>query len=255
MATQPRICILKADGTNCEVETAHACRLAGATAEVVPVNRLRSGELRLADYDGLIVPGGFSYGDDVVSGKILAVELMTRLADALGEFAAAGKPILGICNGFQVLVRTGLLPFGQLGAMRATLAANGSGRFECRWVTLVRTATAGIAATLPERLELPSAHGEGRFWVDEATLAEIEVRGLVALRYAAADGRPTEAFPANPNGSLSAIASISDPSGRVLGLMPHPERHVTRQQHPNWRRRAAGEPDGLRFFQAWVAAA
>ena len=254
--TLPQVCVLKADGTNCEVETAHACRLAGAEAAVVPVNQLRAGEARLADYDGLIVPGGFSYGDDVVSGKILAVELMTRLADALGEFAAAGKPILGICNGFQVLVRTGLLPFGELGTMRATLAANGGGRFECRWVTLVRDGAAGIAAGLPARMALPTAHGEGRFWADPATLADIEARGLVALRYADGAGRPTQDFPANPNGSLAAIAGVTDPTGRILGLMPHPERHVTRYQHPNWRRRPLdAEPDGLAFFRHFVAAA
>jgi phosphoribosylformylglycinamidine synthase len=256
MARQPRIVILKADGTNCEVETAHAVEQAGGLPDIVPVNSLRWGEAHLADYDGLVVPGGFSYGDDVVSGKILAVELMTRLADDLSAFAAAGKPILGICNGFQVLVRTGLLPFGDLGTMRATLAANASGRFECRWVKLGRAAEHGIAATLPERLELPSAHGEGRFWADEATLADLEARGLVALRYLDAGDRPTQAFPANPNGSLSAIAGVTDPSGRVLGLMPHPERHLARYQHPNWRRRPGElDPDGLRFFRAWLAAA
>jgi len=257
MATRPRIAVLKADGTNCEVETAFGVEQAGAEATVLPVNVLREGAARLAEYDGLVVPGGFSYGDDVVSGKILAVELMTRLADELGAFVAAGKPVLGICNGFQVLVRTGLLPFGPLGSrMRSTLAANASGHYECRWVTLVPEPRSPLAPGLPPRLELPVAHGEGRFWADEATLAEIESRGLVALRYADAAGAPTMAFPDNPNGSLAAVAAVSDPSGRVLGLMPHPERHITRHQHPNWRRRTAeGEADGLVFLRHWVRAA
>jgi phosphoribosylformylglycinamidine synthase len=253
--TAPHVCILKADGTNCELETAHACQLVGARTSVVPVNLLRWGEARLADYDALIVPGGFSYGDDVVSGKILAVELMTCLEDQLAAFAAAGKPILGICNGFQVLVRTGLLPFGELGRMRATLAANETGRYECRWVKVVRATDRGLAAGMPEHMTLPSAHGEGRFWADEATLAEIEARGLVAFRYADATGRPTQAFPANPNGSARAIAGVMDPAGRVLGLMPHPERHVAAYHRPDTGRPDDREPDGLTFFRQLMAAA
>ena len=252
----PKVCVIKADGTNCELETAHACRLAGAEAAIVPVNDLRTGEARLGDFDALVVPGGFSYGDDVVSGKILAVELLTRLTDQLADFTAAGKPVLGICNGFQVLVRTGLLPFGTLGRMRATLAVNENGRYECRWVTVVKANDAALVAGLPARMELPSAHGEGRFWANPETLAEIEARGLVALRYADTDGQPTQGFPANPNGALAAIAGVTSPNGRILGLMPHPERHVARHHHPNWRRRPAGaEPDGLAFFRGLVALA
>jgi phosphoribosylformylglycinamidine synthase I len=246
----PRVCVLKADGTNCEIETAHAFKLAGGKAHVVPMNLLRSGAERLADYDVLALPGGFSYGDDVVSGKVMAVELVSFLADALADFALARKPILGICNGFQVLVRTGLLPFGQLGAMRATLALNASGRFECRWVRLRASGSGPLVQGLPEQLELPLAHGEGRFFADEATLADIEAQGLVALRYVDAMGRPTEQYPENPNGAVHAIAGLADPSGRILGLMPHPERYISRFQHPAWRLRAAEqEPDGLAFFR------
>ncbi len=256
MPAKPRICILKADGTNCELETAHACRLAGAEADIVPVNRLRWREARLEGFDGLIVPGGFSYGDDVVSGKVLAVELMTSLADQLGAFVAAGKPVLGICNGFQVLVRTGLLPFGDLGQMRVTLTANERGRYECRWVTVVRVGEGPFVGPLPERMALPVAHGEGRFWADRTTLGQVEAGGLVALRYADADGRPTQAFPHNPNGSLNAIAGVTDPSGRVLGLMPHPERNVARHHHPGWHRRPPDlEPEGVVFFRQLVALA
>lgn len=252
----PRVCILKADGTNCELETAYAFEKVGARPEIVPMNRLRWAEVRLGDYGILVVPGGFSYGDDVVSGKILAVELMSFLADELAAFAAAGKPILGLCNGFQVLVRTGLLPFGELGTMRATLTGNTSGRYECRWVELVPGGRGELGAGLPERLALPVAHGEGRFFAEPEVLERLEAEGLVTLRYVDGTGEPTQAYPANPNGSLHAIAGISDPSGRILGLMPHPERYVERTQHPNWRRRPAGEePHGLIFFRHLVALA
>ncbi len=256
IAPGPRVAILKADGTNCELETAHACRLAGARADVLPMRLLREGEARLADYDALILPGGFSYGDDLVSGKVMAVELLSFLGDALADFVAAGKPVLGICNGFQVLVRTGLLPFGRLGSMQSTLALNAGGRFECRWVRLGVSGGEGALGALPSEMALPLAHGEGRFFAHPDTLGEIEARGLVALRYLDEDGRPTQAYPANPNGALAAIAGLRDPGGRILGLMPHPERYISRFQHPGWRRLPAPEePDGLRFFRAFLAMA
>lgn len=252
----PRVAILKADGTNCELETAHACRLAGAQADILPMNLLRSGEARLADYDALVLPGGFSYGDDLVSGKVMAVELLSFLGDALADFVAARKPVLGICNGFQVLVRTGLLPFGRLGDMESTLALNAGGRFECRWVRLGVGHAAGALEGLPQRMDLPLAHGEGRFYARPEVLAEIEARDLVALRYLDDSGQATQAYPHNPNGALAAIAGLRDPSGRILGLMPHPERYVSRFQHPGWRGRPAPvEPDGLRFFRAFLSQA
>lgn len=253
---RPRAIVLKADGTNCEVETAHALGLAGAEAEIVLMNRLRSGEARLAAYDLLVLPGGFSYGDDVASGKIMAVELLSFLSDALADFVAAGKPVLGICNGFQVLVRTGLLPFGRPGPMQATLAQNESGRYECRWVRVARDGRSDILAGLPDRLELPVANGEGRFYAEPETLERIESAGLVVLRYVDAEGRPSRSYPANPNGSVHAIAGLADPSGRILGLMPHPERFIQRHQHPDWRRRPTDQaPDGLALIRSLVAAA
>jgi len=250
----PRVCVLKADGTNCEDETAHAFALVGARPAVVPMNGLRAGDERLAAYDLLAIPGGFSYGDDVGAGTVMAVELMSFLADELGEFARAGKPILGVCNGFQVLVRTGLLPFGALGTISAALAQNAVGRYECRWVALIPDAAtvSPVVRALPERMSLPLAHGEGRFIAPEATLDRIEAEGLVALRYADAEGHPTGAYPANPNGAARAIAGVTDPSGRVIGLMPHPERFVARHQHPSWRTREHDEPDGLTFFRRLV---
>lgn len=250
---RPSVCILKADGTNCEVETAHAFATAGAVPEIVPMNLLRWGERDLGAYDVMVAPGGFSYGDDVTSGKVMAVELLSFLADDLRSFADAGKPVLGVCNGFQVLVRTGLLPFGELGAPSATLSTNESGRFECRWVRMQRTSDAEIVRGLPDRIELPSAHAEGRFYADDATLARMESDGLVALRYVDEGGDATQQFPHNPNGSLHAIAGVVDPTGRVLGLMPHPERYLARHQHPDVRERDGnGEPDGLAFFRRIV---
>lgn len=255
----PRVCVLKADGTNCEDETAHAFALAGARPAIVPMNALRAGDDRLAAYDVLAVPGGFSYGDDVGAGTVMAVEMMSFLSGELAAFAAAGKPVLGICNGFQVLVRTGLLPFGALGEVSAALAQNAVGRYECRWVTLVPdpAAVSPLAQALPRRLDLPLAHGEGRFVAPDETLDRIEAAGLVVLRYADADGRPTATYPANPNGASRAIAGVTDPSGRILGLMPHPERFVAWQQSPRWRTRPDddGEPDGLTFFRHLVAMA
>ncbi len=252
----PSIAILKADGTNCEIETAHACRLVGANADILPMNTLRSGGATLADYDALIIPGGFSYGDDVAGGQVMAVELMSRLRDQLGDFAAARKPIVGICNGFQVLVRTGLLPFGVPGDAEVALIQNRSGRFECRWVRMLVESGAGdgFLDGLPTTLEMPMAHAEGRFYADPETLSRIEEAGLVALRYAGQGDNPTDEYPANPNGSMGAIAGVADPSGRIFGLMPHPERFTERYQHPDWRGRSAEvEPHGLEFFRSFVA--
>lgn len=253
---KPRFCVLKADGTNCEVETAHGLTVAGSEAEVVPMNLLRWRRRRLAEFDGAVVPGGFSYGDDVASGKIMAVEMMSFLADELAAFASAGKPILGVCNGFQVLVRTGLLPFGEMGRPVAALATNSSGRYECRWVALAVESDELRQAGVPERIELPAAHGEGRFTADADTLDRVEASGRVALRYVDDRSRPTQSYPANPNGSARAIAGVMAGEGRILGLMPHPERYVAAYQHPGWHSgRGPDVPDGLAFLRAVVALA
>ena len=251
---KPQVCILRTDGTNCDRETARAFELAGATPVMVHVNQLHSGQTKLRDYQILALPGGFSNGDDVASGQILANELMSLLADQMQSFALEQKPIIGICNGFQVLVRTGLLPFGQLGQICSTLAGNTSGRFEHRWVEMTVAPHPGCVF-LPEgsrpTIQLPVAHGEGRFIALPQVLDEIERQNLVILRYASY-GFSTQEFPANPNGSLNAIAGICDPTGRIVGLMPHPERFVDLCQHPNWRRGKLRQPDGLGFFQTAV---
>lgn len=257
---RPRACVLKADGTNCEVETAHGLEAVGARADIVPMNRLRWGDARLDAFDLLVLPGGFSYGDDVSSGKIMAVELMSFLADALARFVAAGRPVVGICNGFQVLVRTGLLPFGEIGRQSATLVQNQSGRYECRWVNVAPAGSSTFVRGLPPIVDLPVANGEGRFLAEPAVLDRIESEGLVALRYVDAAGTPAASYPANPNGSQNAIAGLCDPTGRILGLMPHPERYLQAYQGPDWHARGrrgpdGGAPHGLELLRRVVAAA
>lgn len=248
MAT-PTAIVLRAPGTNCDEETAAAWTLAGARAETWHVGRILStpGALDVAQI--LTIPGGFSFGDDLGAGTILASRLGTS-GDALGRFRDRGGLILGICNGFQVLVRAGLLPGGNA-PRRATLTRNDSGRFESRWVRLAPSAAVPSPFfTDDEPIELPVAHGEGKFVADAATLAALDASGQIALRYIDAAGLPTAAYPANPNGSPGGVAAISDATGRVFGLMPHPERHIDPLQHPRWTRRGlAGEGDGLRIFR------
>lgn len=253
---KPRVCILRTDGTNCDQETAYAFNKTGGESHLVHVNQLRSGAEKLSDYQILAVPGGFSYGDDIHSGKVLSVELASFLSDQLRRFVDDGKLVLGICNGFQVLVRTGLLPWGELGTIRAALMENDSGHFECRWTNLFVEPnncvfTQGLGGTV---VQYQAAHGEGKFYTDEATIEKIEQAGQVVFRYVSTtSGQPTQDYPQNPNGSLHAIAGICDKTGRVLGLMPHPERFVEKFHHPNWRRKSLGEPHGLPLFRSAVA--
>lgn len=237
--------ILRTAGTNCDQESAHALRLAGAEPEIVHINQLLSKKVSLDPYSLMIIPGGFSYGDDVAAGKILANELRFKLREALDTFIAQEKRIIGICNGFQVLVKTGYLP-GPAPDQTVTLASNDSGRFQCHWVTMKREKSACQWLNKTDlQWELPMAHGEGKFVTQDAkTLAALEKNRQIVFRYAGT----------NPNGSMNAIAGICSADGNVLGLMPHPERHVSRLQHPEWTRdMAKGKvPVGLQFFQAAV---
>ncbi|OAI54712.1 phosphoribosylformylglycinamidine synthase [Planctomycetaceae bacterium SCGC AG-212-F19] len=247
---QPRVLILRAPGANCDLEAQAAFEMAGAKAERVHVNRLREDPALLKQYQVLVVPGGFTYGDDVAAGKILAMQLTHFLADALHQFRAADKLILGICNGFQVLLKAGLLVQPDDSGPLATLTHNTSGRFEDRWIHLqVRPGKCPFLKDI-DRLYLPVAHGEGNFRVKEQWILQgLEEAGQVVLRYVDGAGQPG-AYPVNPNGAQGDVAGICDPSGRVLGLMPHPERHVLPTQHPQWTRRGlAAEGEGLRLFR------
>jgi phosphoribosylformylglycinamidine synthase subunit PurQ / glutaminase len=267
----PRALILRAPGINRDEDAAAAVELAGGRAERVHVNRLVEGTARLADYGLLVIPGGFSYGDHLGAGKLLAVDLIHRLGEQLAAFVADGRPVIGICNGFQVLVKAGILP-GRESVVRGpwsvveaadngqqttdngqdvTLTDNASGRFECRWVRLAADPASRCVFTLGiERpIEVPVAHGEGRFVArDSAALDALRAGGQVALRYVAAD-RGAPGYPDNPNGSDDAIAGICNPAGNVLGLMPHPEDAIVPVQHPRWTREPwRTEGDGLVIF-------
>jgi phosphoribosylformylglycinamidine synthase len=243
--------IVRAAGTNCDRETAYAFELAGAQTETAHINRLIEGERRMGAYDILVIPGGFSFGDDVAAGKILAVSLMRELGEDIRAFVAAKKPVLGICNGFQALVRMGLLPNldGKF-AQTAALTENDTNRYEDRWVHLKCVSKKCIFTSYDSIVEYPVAHGEGKFVAkDEALLDALFDNGQVVYRYADSRGNPGP-FPVNPNGSPRDIAAVCDPGGTVLGLMPHPERHVFGYQHPRWTREGLKEEgDGLALFR------
>lgn len=229
-----RALILRSAGINCNDETEQGFRMAGAETEQAHVNKFISGEKKLSAYDVIALPGGFSYGDYIAAGSILANQISVKLGKQMEEFIGQGKIVLGICNGFQVLVKTGFLPGD---GMKATLTNNDSGKFECRWVKL--TGKEG-------RLNAPVAHGEGKFVADDDTLDKLEENSQITFRYS------NSAYPANPNGSLRNIAGISNKQGNVIGLMPHPERHLTCQNHPQWARRKCKEGEGLGFFRKIV---
>lgn len=263
MSARPEVAVLFTDGTNCDRETIEAFNLAGADAQRVHVSELEAGGEDLADYEALAIPGGFSYGDDVASGKVLAVELETQLAEQVRAFTERDeKPVIGICNGFQVLVKSGLLPEGSLGAeQRVTLTDNDSNRFECRWVDLRvdpenRCVFLDTDPAEYHYLKLQVAHGEGKLVVPSAEWRELELNRQIVFQYVDDAGTPTERYPANPNGSVKGITGITDKTGRILGMMPHPERSVRADQHPNQRRyRVRREPvptDGLPIFEQLV---
>lgn len=252
-------CVIRTAGTNCDEETRYALESNGARAELVHINNLIAGHHNLADFQILAIPGGFTYGDDVASGKVFAVELMNALPDMLTAFVAKGGLIIGICNGFQVLVKTGLLPDAKITAAserKLTLTHNDSHKFEDRWVWLKSDAnTKCVFAEGNELIHVPVAHGEGKLVARAPeVITDMEKNGQIVYRYVNEDGsEPT--YPADPNGSIGHIAGVCDPTGRVFGLMPHPERHLFPYQHPQWTRRGlAKEADGVRIFRRAVAA-
>ncbi len=250
-----KVLILRTAGTNCDLELARAFELAGASATRLHINQLLADASAFNRHQILAIPGGFSYGDDIASGKILANQLIHHLKQPLQQWVADGKLIIGICNGFQVLVKSGLLPgpMPQLSAddwHPATLTHNAHNRFEDRWVHLRAESPLCKWLTPGQRLHLPIAHGEGRFVTrDASVLNALKANHQIALRYVDSQGNTATNFPDNPNGSTEAIAGICDITGRVFGLMPHPERFADLLQGPAWTRRSGStQADGLEIF-------
>jgi phosphoribosylformylglycinamidine synthase len=227
--------------------------LAGGEPEIVHINQLLAGERNLLDYHMLVVPGGFSYGDDLGAGQLWAQDLRYKLRDDLERFALNGRPVLGICNGFQVLLKSGLLPntdFASGDDRDVTLTYNQQGHFECRWVYLKpnQNSTSLFTEGLDELIFCPVAHGEGRVMTrDDKATQRLWNNGQVALSYVDADGNPV-GYPLNPNGSVSGIAALNNHEGNVMGLMPHPEDHIFPWQHPNYHRGVTGN-FGLVLFE------
>jgi phosphoribosylformylglycinamidine synthase I len=251
----PRALVLTGYGLNCDLETAHALTLAGAWAERVHINALIDGSVRLSDYRILVFGGGFSWGDDHGAGVIQALRMKTHIGPHVLRFIEQGNLVIGICNGFQTLVNLGLLPgFDKDYTSRlVALTVNDCGNFRDQWVHLaVNGASPCVFTRGLEHIELPVRHGEGKFFCEPAMLRRLEAGGQIVLRYATADNKPAGGhFPENPNGSLNDIAGICDPTGRVFGLMPHPEAFNHWSNHPDWsllvekvRRGQAAEPQG-----------
>ena len=245
-----KVLVLRAAGTNCDQETCFAFGLAKAAAQTVHVNRLVERPAMLDEYQILAIPGGFSYGDDIAAGKILANQLIHHFRNEVRRFIDSDKLVLGICNGFQVLVKAGILPGttnnGQ--TLQTTITCNDSGKFEDRWVYLEPGSEKCVFIKNGHRIYLPVAHAEGKVcFAGDELLGEVSNNGQVAFRYVDKDGLSGE-YPINPNGSTDHIAGLCDPTGRVLGLMPHPERFVHKTHHPRWTREEIQEPDGLSIF-------
>ena len=273
--TCPPVLILHATGTNRDREAAWAVELAGGAPEIIHVNQLVAGERRLADYRMMVLPGGFSYGDDLGAGRLWALDLLHRLADDVAGFARLRRPVLGVCNGFQALVKAGVPPRpkegGRVSSIRfeavipplpqgerehtplATLTRNAAGRFECRWVWLRPQVSSRCLFTqgLDELIYCPVAHGEGNFVPrDDTVLHALQQNGQIALTYVQPDGSAAD-YPWNPNGSVAGIAGICDAGGTILGLMPHPEDHIVPEQRPDFARGGRGNL-GLALWQKAV---
>jgi phosphoribosylformylglycinamidine synthase len=269
---QPRVLILRAPGTNCDRETAFAFETAGARTKTLHLNRLLENPRLAGEFQILCIPGGFSYGDDICAGRIFGNQMRHHLHDTLHDFKSAGKLILGICNGFQILVKSGVLLPDRADEPIATLTLNESGKFEDRWVNLRVASNKCAFLTGIERMYLPVAHAEGKFVArDEATLNRLDSAGQLVLRYdrlaansgfkfQASSSEPTRnlgseacnspvPYPACPNGAQLAVAGLCDETGRVFGLMPHPERHIDPTQHPRWTREKPKRGDGLALFE------
>ena len=255
MLQHVKVIVVRTAGTNCNEETAFAFSRCGAQVEQVHIKALVSGVKKLSDYHILALPGGFSYGDDIASGRILANELRLKLGDDIKKFIQDGKLIIGICNGFQILAKAGILPgLGWNIGQEVTLFYNDSAKFEARWVHLKIEGRCVWTRGMSGQIYLPVAHAEGKFIPRDAKVLEaLAARGQIVFRYSTPEGEKP-AYPANPNGSVENIAGISDTTGRVLGLMPHPERHFLFEQHPYWTRltKKSVFGDGAKIFENGV---
>ncbi len=248
MKNKVKVITIAGNGTNCERETAYAFKLAGAeVSDIVHISRIIYGEVKLDDYHILALAGGFLDGDDLGAAKAMANRLKfskiegtdERLIDSILKFVSDKKLIIGICNGFQLMVKTGLLPAigGTYNTQSATITHNDSGRYEDRWIYLkVNEKSPSVFTKGVKTLYLPVRHGEGKFVADEKILDELDNKNLVTCRYTDDKYNPTMEYPKNPNGSFRSIAGISDESGRLMALMPHPEGHILFTQHPRWTR-------------------
>ncbi|MBW2459705.1 MAG: phosphoribosylformylglycinamidine synthase subunit PurQ [Deltaproteobacteria bacterium] len=260
--SEVRVLVLTGLGLNCEQETAQGFRMCGAQADLVHLSDMLAGLSRpLEDYQVLAMIGGFAFGDHLGGGVVYANRLRYRMLDALLRFVSDGGLVLGICNGFQTMVKLGLLPglAGDYGTQTATLAANDRLGYRNAWVTVRTEPSSPCVWTRDiDSMDLPARHGEGKFvTASEEILDQLREQHLVALRYVDPQGEPTQQWPANPNGSPDAIAGICDPTGRLFGLMPHPDAFLYGYNHPQWPRRKlattlAERGDGLRIFQNGV---
>ena len=243
--------VLRAAGINCDMETEHALELAGAQAQRTHINRIIEDKTLLDKYQIIVFPGGFSYGDDVAAGKILANQIRHHLYEPIQKFIDDGKLVLGICNGFQVLVKTGILPGSNSNnnQQEITITDNDSGKFEDRWVYLAPQTDKCIFIEPGKQIYLPVAHAEGKIVTkDDAALEQLKSAGQVAFKYVDENGNEG-AYPLNPNGSMDSIAGLTDTTGRILGLMPHPERFVRPTHHPHWSRlKEKPASDGITIF-------
>lgn len=253
----PKALVLAAPGINRDKATQTAFRAAGAEADIVNINQLKRGEVSLGEYQIFSLSGGFSFGDHIQSGRILALEIQRNnlLADQILAHLEKGRLILGVCNGFQVLVQAGLLPFGQIHALNenvATLWHNEPRQFQSRWIFLQPQESRCLFVNDSDPITLPIAHGEGRFLSNVTN--QLFADGQVVYQYCDQTGEIVDQYPVNPNGSARNIAAICDPSGQILGMMPHAEDFIRKQHYPNWRR-GIREAEGLRFFQQLVKVA
>ncbi len=256
--TRPRALVLRSAGTNCDAETAFAFESCGAAATILPLMPFLEQPRMLADFQILALPGGFSYGDDILAGKVFGLELAHQAGAEIVKLVLRGGVAIGICNGFQVLVQTGLLPGldAPFGRPEVTLTDNDVNRYQDRWVRMEAVSDRCVFLEKGESFFLPAAHAEGKLVPrDEALRRRLFDQERVVLRYVGPHGERDPPFPWNPNGAIDAIAGLTDRTGRILGLMPHPERHFFPWHHPTWTRDGLKElPDGRRLIARGVRA-